>query len=161
TCAAMTAPRSVTENVTTEMFVMARIGIRTADEKAASPHGGLAREGSVTVRIDAVEQRVVVAWQSWLRGWRLFPICPQWQRWRHHLYIRAGERLACRRCCELRYACRTMRNRLPLRAAKLRKKLGAPAGCCRSFRLVLGTTRRLSATIVLRANWRGAKLRSR
>src|SRR5262249_13275053 len=94
-----------------------------------------AREDAVTLRIDGREMLVEVAWeaiQSRPYGWRVYLICGRCGMQRHALFLvpmsgpgGTNSSLLGRCCGGLRYPCRTVGNRLPLRAAKLRRKLGA------------------------------------
>jgi len=91
--------------------------------------GSQARE--VALRIDGIEQRVQLVRQPRHFGEQAFFACPQCSAPRVHLYVFGGE-LACRKChsrsCGLTYACRTGCDRAVIRAAKLRRWLGAAPG---------------------------------
>jgi len=94
-------------------------------EVAGLPPGAVVR-ASVGVRVGDVEQRIEVVYQPIMRGrWRIYLICGECCERRHALFWHLGA-LACYRCHNLTYQCRTTRNRLPFRVAKLRRKIGAP-----------------------------------
>src|SRR5262245_46518988 len=109
-----------------------RVPRRTVENavRVVSPrHAGVARE-AVTVRVDGVEQGLEVVRQPrHLGGTQAFWVCRRCSALRQHLYFEDAE-LVCRICAYggLTYRSRQMHDRTTLRAAKLRRKLGAPPG---------------------------------
>lgn len=100
--------------------------VETTPRIASAPHRGVARE-EVRVVVDGVEQRLAIVRQDRIHGQEAFWECPTCARLRWHLYLLNGQ-IGCRVCLGLDYACRRTRNTVAIRAAKLRRRLGAPAG---------------------------------
>jgi hypothetical protein len=91
---------------------------------AAPPHAGLARE-TLTLLVDGVSQELeVVRQERHLGGTQAFWVC-RCGALRSHLYVVHGV-LQCRACGSLSYRSRRVqRYKAVLRAARLRRKLGA------------------------------------
>jgi hypothetical protein len=88
----------------------------------APPPRGLARE-TVTLLVDGVPQEIEVVRQDRIHGQQAYWRCAQCSALRSHLYVVDGA-LACRVCHRLDYRSRHTLH-LPLRVARLRKRLGA------------------------------------
>ena len=89
---------------------------------AAAPHRGLARE-TVTLLVDGVPQELEVIRQDRIHGQQAYWRCLRCEKLRSDLYVVDGA-LACRVCHRLDYRSRHTLH-LPLRVARLRKRLGA------------------------------------
>ena len=100
------------------------------DPPATAPLTALARE-TVTVVINGAEMVIDVvrdARHLGGDGQRYF-LCPTCSQKVWHLYVRADEQLACRKCAgPLDYRSRTTRRRGLNRVRRLREKIGAPPG---------------------------------
>jgi hypothetical protein len=94
---------------------------------ARAPFTAFARE-EVRVAIDGIVQLVMVERQERPRGgWQAYWHCPVCDRRCCHLFVLGGA-LACRVCHGLDYRSRHTLNPALIRAAKLRRKLGAAPG---------------------------------
>jgi hypothetical protein len=94
---------------------------------ARAPFTALARE-EVRVAIDGVEQMVMVERQRRPRGgWQAYWRCPRCDARRCHLYVLDGV-LMCRVCHGLDYRSRHVLHPALIKAAKIRKRLGAAPG---------------------------------
>jgi hypothetical protein len=101
--------------------------VENTQRVAAPPHRGVARE-TVTVVVDGVEQELEVVRQDRINGGQqAYWSCPRCGVLRSHLYVCDGA-LACRCCHGLDYRSRHVLHRALIRAAKLRRKLGAAPG---------------------------------
>ena len=76
------------------------------------------------VLVDGTEYVLEVIRARRIHGWEAYWRCGHCAALRWHLYLRDGI-LLCRLCHRLTYESRRRKNRAPLRAAKLRRKLGA------------------------------------
>jgi hypothetical protein len=92
----------------------------------SAPHRGVARE-EVRVVVDGREQQLAIVRQDRIHGQEAFWECPACGKLRWHLYLLGGQ-IGCRVCLGLDYPCRRTRNTAAIRAAKLRRRLGAPVG---------------------------------
>src|SRR5262249_41986046 len=102
--------------------------LENAPKVATPPHRGIARE-TITVVIDGTPQELEVVRQDRINGGQqAYWLCPRCGALRCHLYLHNGERA--RRCCHrlLDYRSRHVHHPAVLRAAKLRRKLGAAPG---------------------------------
>src|SRR5262249_37782667 len=101
--------------------------VENAQRVAAPPHRGLARE-TVTLLVDGVPQPLEVVRQDRIHGQQAYWNCPTCAALREAVYLRNGV-LQCRCCHRLQYRSRVLqKHRAALRAAKLRRKLGALPG---------------------------------
>jgi|SRR5215472_1105967 len=100
---------------------------------ASPPSAGLARE-SVTLRVGETEQTIEIVRQPrHLGGHQAYWLCPKCSALRSHLYVvqdgpRDGALLCCRVCGKLSYRSQHVLHPALIRAAKLRRKLGAAPG---------------------------------
>src|SRR5215469_12676210 len=109
-----------------KLRTLAMVHVAMSDA-ASPPHQGLARE-TVTVVIDGAEQELGIVRQDCINGGQqAYWLCPQCSALRSHLYAVNGV-LACRVCHRLDYRSRHVLHPALIRAAKLRRKLGAAPG---------------------------------
>lgn len=90
------------------------------------PSRGRARE-TVTVTLGGVEHRLEIIRQPRIHGTQGYWTCNRCGRLCWYLHIR-GTEIACRKCFSLTYASQRTRHGAALRAAKIRRRLGAAPG---------------------------------
>jgi len=101
--------------------------VESVQRIARAPFTALAR-GEARVVIDGVEVLVSVERQERPRGgWQVYWHCPVCDRRCCHLFVVSGS-LACRKCLSLTYRSQHTLNPALIRAAKIRRKLGAAPG---------------------------------
>ena len=93
--------------------------------EASPPSTGVARE-TVRVAVNGIEHELEIVRQPRIHGQEAYWRCSQCSELRRYLFIHNG--VACWRCLGLSHASRHTRNRAPLRAAKIRRRLGGLPG---------------------------------
>jgi len=97
------------------------------------PDGPTTLGEAVTVVVGGIEQRLEIVRQERIHGLQGYWCCNLCGKLYWHLYVRSNQIgsnqiVGCRKCLGLTYRVKTTRNTAAIRAAKLRRRLGAAPG---------------------------------